>query len=294
MSYPSTTTLYPGSGTFPGTQDNNGEYHPPVDDGRIQWDLTTDRQVETGIDRAVIYLNDGRVAPWSGLTSVDEEGGEGAVTYYVDGRPFLHLPTPKEYKATINALTYPDAFAEILGEVQVADGIYLDSQMGDSFGLSYRTKIYDAINGENAGYKLHLVYNVTIVPSSKSYQTSSEQINPVEFSWPIQAVPVIVPGYRPTAHVIVDIRKMDSVKLNSLEDLLYGTLTSPPELPEIQAVLDMLSFGDTIIITDNGNGTWTAEGSYSNIYMIGDEIFQIDNVNAVDHGDGTYTISSTP
>lgn len=294
MSYPSTTTLYPGSGTFPGTQDNDGTYVPPVDDGRIQWDLVTDRQIETGCDRGVLYLNDGAVATWNGLTSVDEEGGEGAAEYYVDGRPFLFLPKPKEFKATINALTYPDKFAVVLGELEVAPGMYLDSQMGDSFGLSYRTKIYDAVNGENAGYKIHLVYNATVVPSAKSYQTIGSEVNPVEFSWAIQAVPVIVEGYRPTAHVIIDTRKMDVSLLNEIEDLLYGTLTTPPSLPEIQTIFDLLKFGDAIVIIDNGNGTWTAEGSYQNIYMIGDEIFQIDNVNAVDHGDGTYTISSTP
>jgi hypothetical protein len=65
-------------------------------------------------------------------------------------------------------------------------------------------------------------------------------------------------------------------------------------MPSPQVIFDLLTFGDTIIITDNGDGTWQAEGSYENIYMIGDEIFQIDNVNATLHGDGTYTISSTP
>lgn len=294
MSFPSTSTLYPGTSTFPGTQDNDGEYHPPTDDGRMQWDLTADRQIETGVDRGVLYLNDGTSVPWNGLTSVDEEGGEGAAEYYVDGRPFLFLPKPKEFKATINALTYPDAFSSILGEVEIADGMYLDSQMGDSFGLSYRTKIYNAIQGENAGYKIHLVYNATVVPSAKSYQTTSDQVNPVEFSWPIQAVPVIVEGYRPTAHVIIDTRHMDATPLDEIEDLLYGTLTTPASLPNVQTIFDLLKFGDAIIIIDNGNGTWTAEGSYHNIYMIGDEIFEIDNVDAVDHGDGTYTISSTP
>lgn len=292
MSYPSTSTLYPGSGTFPGTQTNDGG--GGEEPRRIQWNLPEDRQIEVGVDRGVLYLNDGVTVPWNGLISVDEEGGEGAAEYFVDGRPFLFLPKPKEFKANINAFTYPDAFSSVLGEVEVADGMYLDSQQGDSFGLSYRTKIHDAVSGENAGYKIHLVYNATIVPSAKSYQTLGDDVNPVNFSWDIQGVPVLVEGYRPTAHIMINTMHMDPAQLDELEDIIYGTPSIIPSMPDPQTIFDLLKFGGAIIITDFGDGTWRAEGSYHNIYMIGDEIFQIDNVDAVDHGDGTYTISSTP
>lgn len=317
MSYPS-NTLYPGSSTYPGTTANGGTSGnitgvaafsaqssltpsgriipliPTTDPGRIQWNLVEDRQIETGIDRGVLYLKSGAVVPWNGLTSVDEEGGEGAAEYYVDGRPFLYLPKPKEYKATIKAYTYPDEFSSVMGEVEIADGMYLDSQMSDSFDLSYRTRIVDSIQGENAGYKIHLIYNATVVPSAKSYGTIGDSITPVDFSWDIQAVPVNVAGYRPTAHITISTKNMDSTRIEEIEDLIYGTIADPAQMPNPQTIFDLLSFGGAIIITDNGNGTWTAEGSYQNIYMIGDEIFQIDNVNATNHGDGTFTISSTP
>lgn len=291
MAYPS-TTLYPGTTTFPGT---DGVVNPPEQQvGQLQWNLIKDRQIEAGLDRGVLYLKNGVTVPWNGLTSVDEEGGEGAAEYYVDGRPFLYLPKPKEFKATLKAFMYPDAFSAVMGEVEVTDGMYLDSQTGDVFDLSYRTKIIDSINGDNAGYKIHLIYNATVVPSAKTYGTSGSSINPVEFSWDIQAVPVRVEGYRPTAHITIDTRHMDAERIGELEALLYGTEEVPAHMPEAQTIFDLLSFGNTIIITDNGDGTWSAEGSYHNIYMIGDEIFQIDNVNATIHGDGTYTISSTP
>ena len=291
MSYPSNTT-YPGSTTFPGTDVVTPE--PPGETGLLQWDRIEDRQIESGVDRGVLYKNNGVTVAWSGLISVDEEGGEGAAEYYVDGRPFLYLPKPKEYKANLKAFTYPDEFSEIIGEVEATDGMYLDSQMGDSFGLSYRTKIIDGPRGENAGYKIHLVYNATVVPSAKNYGTIGADINPVEFSWDIQAIPVRVDGYRPTAHVTIDTRHMDAERIGEIETILYGTVDDPATMPEPQEIFDLLSFGDTIVITDNGDGTWSAEGSYHNIYMIGDQIFQIDNVNATHHGDGTYTISSTP
>lgn len=235
----------------------------------------------------------GRAVAWNGLTSVEEKGGSQVVSYYMDGQAYLHYATPKDYAATISAYTFPDEFSEVLGVIEAADGMYLDSQIGDSFGFSYRTLVADPINGTNAGYKIHLVYNATIVPSSKNYQSINASVNPVDFSWDIQAVPVGLPGYRATAHFIIDSRQADQNLLNRLEAQLYGTGNTNGYLPEASDVFDMLSFGDTIIITDRGDGIWTAEGSSANIYMVGDGIFEITNVNAIVHGDGTYTISTT-
>lgn len=260
---------------------------------RLSWSAPQDRIFEAGLDRGVLYPKNAPAVAWNGLTAVEETGGEAAASYYVDGRPFLFLPKPKEYQARLKAYTYPDAFSAIMGEVEAADGMYLDSQQGDAFDLSYRTLIGGMTEGQ-AGYKIHLIYNATVVPSAKSYTSLGGEINPVEFEWEIQAVPVPVAGYRSTAHIMIDTRHMDAEKLALIEDLIYGTESTDAEIPSPQLVFDTLSFGDTIIITDNGDGTWQAEGSYQNIYMIGDGIFQIDNVNAVDNGDGTYHISSTP
>ena len=261
---------------------------------RLNWADPTKRLFETGLDRGVLYPNSRPAVPWEGLISVDEGGGESSAAYYVDGRPFLFLPKPKEYSATLKAYTYPDEFSEIMGIAEAADGMYLDSQQGDSFSFSYRTLIGNALEGVDYAYKIHLVYNATVVPPGASYSSVGSTINPNEFSWEIQAVPVPVVGYRPTAHITINTRHMDSEKLAAIEDLLYGTASTDAAMPDAQVVFDTLSFGDTIIITDNGDGTWQAEGSYHNIYLIGDGIFEIDNVNAVDHGDGTYDISSTP
>lgn len=262
--------------------------------GRISWDNPIDRRYETGLDRGVLYLNNGSVIPWNGLTAVEEAGGESSSPYYIDGRPFLWLPKPKEFAATIKAYTYPDEFAEVMGLSQATYGMYLDSQMGDSFGLSYRTLVGDSINGVDAGYKIHLIYNATVAPTSASYTSLSNSVNPIEFSWEIQTVPMPIDGFRATAHVIIDTRYMTDEQITELEALLYGDDATSAYLPPPQEVLDLLQYGDTIIITDNGDGTWSAQGSYQNIHMIDEDTFQIENVDAVNHGDGTFTISSTP
>lgn len=261
---------------------------------KISWDQPANRIFETGLDRGVLYPRGFKGVPWNGLISVDENGGESSVAYYVDGRPFLYLPKPKEFSATLKAYTYPDEFSALMGEVEAADGMYLDSQMGDVFDLCYRTLIGNSIEGADFGYKLHLVYNASVAPVSRSYGTLADTINPVEFSWDINAVPIAVPGYRATAHITIDTRHADPARLVDLEAMLYGTANSDGYMPRPEDILDMLTFGDTIEIIDNGDGTWTARGSYKNIYKLSAGVFEIDNVNAVDHGDGTYTISSTP
>src|SRR6476620_3694188 len=96
---------------------------------RLSWNALGSRLYEVGLDRGVLYLNDGRAIPWNGLTGVDESGADSAAAYYIDGRPFLHLPKPKEFVATLTAYTYPDEFASVMGVVEATDGMFLDSQM---------------------------------------------------------------------------------------------------------------------------------------------------------------------
>jgi hypothetical protein len=268
------------------------ETDPPADN-RLVWNAPENRFFEVGLDRGVLYPRQGPAVPWLGLTSVDEEGGDGAASYYIDGRPFLFLPRPKEYKATLKAFTYPDVFAQIMGVSEIADGMYLDSQPGDAFDLSYRTLVGSATEGSDHGYKIHLVYNATVTPQALTYESLSNSINPTTFSWEIQAVPVKVEGFRPTAHIIIDTRHMDQAKIDAIEKLLYGGVDAFAQMPSPQVIFDLLSYGDTIIITDNGDGTFDVTGSYENVYMISDGVFQVDNVDATNNGDGTFTVSST-
>lgn len=232
-------------------------------------------------------------APWDGLTSVEESGGESARAYYVDGRPFLFFPVPKEYKATLNAYTYPDAFAEMMGLAEVTDGMYLDSQPGQAFDLAYRTLVGNATEGQEHGYKIHLVYNATVTPGALNYETLSDSINPSTMSWEVQAVPVKVEGFRPTAHIIIDTRHMDPGKITAIESLLYGSDDTVAGMPPPQLVFDILNFGDTITVTDNGDGTFDVEGSYENVYLVGNGEFRLENIDGTINGDGTFTISTT-
>lgn len=262
---------------------------------RLSWSATDKRFFEAGLDRGVFYPKVGAAVPWQGLVSVEEDSSDSVVSYYIDGRPFLHFPPPREFKATLSAYTYPDEFSEVMGFAEVTDvaGAYLDSQIADSFDLSYRTLVGDSISGLDRGYKIHLVYNATVTPQGASYETLSSEINPSTFSWQINAVPMNVPGYRPTAHMVIDTRNMVAADVAIIEALIYGDSTTSASMPEPFEILEILRFGDTILITDYGDGTWSAEGSAFNIYMVSDDVFQIDDVNAVNNGNGTFDISTT-
>lgn len=263
--------------------------------GRVSWDDATARHYETGVDRGVLYPKASPAVPWHGLTAVDEVGAEGTSTYYIDGRPFLNLPRLKEFQATIKAYTYPDELNDLVGMPETADGMYVDSQMGDSFDLSYRTLIGDGASGTRRGYKLHLVYNATVAPQGSSYETLKEEINPMDFSWEITTVPVPIQGYHASAHIVIDSRKVDDEKMLELENLLYGSATSDvTELPRPEIIFNLLNFGDTVVITDNGDGTWTATGSNADVLVDSNGNFTLKNVDAILYGDGQYYFGDIP
>lgn len=264
---------------------------------RLTWSDPGERYFETGLDRGVLYPNTGSGVPWNGLISLDEDASPGVNTYYQDGRPYLNVPVPKEFSGTLKAYTYPDIFAEIMGYAQVTQGMYVDSQMGDSFGLTYRTRVGNDLEGVDFGYKIHLVYNAVVGAPSASYQSMSNSISASDFSWGISTSPMPLEGFRPMAHLILDTRTMNPTELAQVEDLLYGTSSSAPILPTPQEVYDLLTVGDHIDIIDNLDGTWTAIGSAENVYLTGPGEFEIDNVNAVipgADGPGSYDVSSTP
>ena len=259
---------------------------------KIQWAKPEDKLVQGGLDRGVLYPSNGPAVPWNGLVSITESGNQETSTYYVDGRKFLTTVTPREYTGTLSCITFPDEFADICGIVEAADGLFLDSQVPDQFGLSYRT-LYG--NG-SPFYKIHILYGVTASMSDVQYQSlSGDSSDPTPFEFDLTATPQAVNGFRATAHVIVDTKNVDADKIYQIEDILYGyTYPNEPQLPTINTLFEMMNFGDIVRITDNGDGTWEAEGSYKYITVDPNPgAFVIDNVTAVDHGDGTYDVAST-
>jgi hypothetical protein len=260
----------------------------------LAWDNPDDRIFESGLDRGVLYLPDGSAVPWNGLTSIVEQFDRETNPVYYDGMKVHDLVVLGDFSATLKAVTYPEEFTEVEGVAEVAPGMYVTDQVPQMFGLSYRNKVGNGSSGDDIGYKIHVLYNLTAIPSDKTYATLSDQPSLVEFEWTITAVPEEIQGYRPTAHLILDSKQFDPLFLDDLEAMLYGTDTTDPELLEMPDMMTFVESWYRVKIIDNGDGSWTALADRDGfIFFLPDDTFKLTGVNAIYLDAGTYEIATT-
>ena len=212
---------------------------------RLTWDKTGERYYETGVKQGVLYpiQSDGKYSKgvaWNGLTAVTESpSGAEATALYADDIKYLNLISTEEFGATIEAYTYPDEFAECDGSAALADGVMIGQQKRKTFGLCYKTTVGNDVDGNDYGYKLHLIYGCLAAPSEKAYATINDSPEAITFSWEVSTTPVNVNGFKPTSQITIDSTKIadgKKTKLAELEDILYGkdndvSETSGPRLP---------------------------------------------------------------
>ena len=195
---------------------------------RLTWDNNGERLYETGVKNGVLYPiqtngSYSKGVAWNGLTAVTESpSGAEPTALYADDIKYLNLISNEEFSATIEAYTYPDEFAECDGSASLADGVTLGQQKRKTFGLCYRTSLGNDVDGNDYGYKLHLVYGCLAAPSEKAYATINDSPEAITFSWEVSTTPVSVAGFKPTTQITMDSTKADKGKLSALEDILYG------------------------------------------------------------------------
>ena len=222
---------------------------------KLVWDKTGERFYETGVKKGVLYpQGSGGTYPkgvaWNGLISVTESPSGAEVTpIYADNIKYVNLISAEEFGATIEAYTYPDEFAQCDGSAEIAKGVMIGQQSRKPFGLSYVTTLGNDIDGDDYGYKIHIIYGALASPSEKGYSTINDSPEAITFSWEITTTPVEVTGYKPTACVTIDSTKVDPAKLDALEEILYGKdPTTPdgddgvdPRLPLPDEIIDLLT-----------------------------------------------------
>jgi hypothetical protein len=261
---------------------------------KLVWDQPGSRTYEGGIDKGVIYTSDGKATPWNGLVSVAENLNHTTTPIYFDGQKIANFSTPGTFSANINAVTYPDRMTELEGFGNLNSAIFISDQRPEVFNLSYRTFIGDDLNGAEVGYKIHILYNVTAIPSERTHQSFNSSGSLTSFSWEITAVPEEIPGFLPSAHIVIDSRKLDPILLSEIETLLYGGDIANPSLPPFQEFVNLVFGWFKVEIVDNNDGTWTARSLYDGyITILDDGKFRIDDINATYIDANTYIIDDT-
>lgn len=194
---------------------------------KIVWDKTSERFYETGVKNVVLYTqtagvyNDG--CAWNGVTAITESpSGAESTALYADDIKYLNLISNEEFGATIEAYTYPEEFEKCDGTADLVSGVSIGQQKRETFGLSYRTVLGNDTDGNDYGYKLHLIYGCKASPSERAYSTISDSPEANTFSWELSTTPVSVSGFKPTSCITIDSTKCDKIKLAALEEILYG------------------------------------------------------------------------
>ncbi len=217
---------------------------------KISWDVEGQKYYEAGVDQGVLFVKNGEGGkyangvPWYGLINVEESpsGGE-ATALWADNRKYGEVMSTEEFAANIEAYYYPDEFEECDGSKEIAPGVFAGQQSRIPFGFTYRTKIGNDTMGENAGYKIHLVYNAKAKPASRANNTINESVEARTLSWECSTTPVAITKIedaKPTAHLVIDSTKTDANKLKALEELLYGTESKEPTLPSPDEVIELV------------------------------------------------------
>lgn len=206
----------------------------------LAWDEVGERRFETGIDRGVLFLPEGGAVAWNGLSSLTELLGREVKSYYTDGVKYLDHQVLGAFSATLKAFTYPDELDELTGTLPFAPGVFVHDQRSKAFSFTYRTKVGNDVDGVDHGHKIHLVYNVLASPSNAEYSTLAESVSPQLFEWALSGTPPIMYGLRPSCHISLHTRSIDPVLLADIEELIYGTAITEPELPSVVDLLGMV------------------------------------------------------
>jgi hypothetical protein len=228
--------------------------------GKIKWDQAGQHLYETGVEKGVLYVfkngSYGDGVAWNGLTAVTESpSGAENTALYADNIKYLNLLSVEEFGATIEAYTYPDEFADCDGSAAIATGVMVGQQKRHSFGFTYVTKLGNDTDGNDYGYKLHIIYGAMAAPTEKAYATINDSPEAITFSWEITTTPVDVPGFKPTACITIDSTKANATDLAKLEDILYGKdATTDPVAAAVAPRLPLPEEIMTEIFTSNTNG----------------------------------------
>jgi hypothetical protein len=218
-----------------------------ADSKKLVWDKDATREFESGVSQVALFpmtsagTYDKGIA-WSGVTGIDENpSGADATDLYADDIKYATLRSAEKFDFTISAFDYPDEWGECDGSAEAAPGVYLGQQGRKAFGLVYKTKIGDDTHpGMDKGFKIHVIYNSTASPSSRSYATINENPDAITFSWSATSTPTNVTGYKAVSTIVIDSTKVPEAKMTSLLEKLYGSDNTDAAMQTPDQIINLL------------------------------------------------------
>lgn len=226
---------------------------------RLTWNRPRDRKYETGVDHGVLYRMENGVysdgVAWSGLKAVTENSSGGTPSaFWADNAKYLNILSAEDYKCSIEAYSYPADFKPCLGKKVIANGVTIIQQPRVGFGFSYRTRVGNAMRGNDYSYRIHVIYNCRASSTTKSYSTLNGSSEPTTLSWDVSSTPVKLEGVKPTSEIVFDAeayRKRGLMNvLHAIEDALYGTEDENAHLPSIEEIQEIYTYERYILDSD--------------------------------------------
>lgn len=209
---------------------------------KVTWNTVGTRLFHAGVDRGMLYIDSDVAVPWSGLLSITEapSGGD-PQPYFLDGQKVLNIAAAEEFAATIETLAAPLEFAVCAGRLNLSPGLFASDQFKKSFTFSYRTLIGNDVLGTAFAYKVHVIFNALAAISDFSHGTIGETPSPGSYSIGISTSPVVIAGYKPTAHLVFDSRLNSDDILTQVEAILYGDDDNDPRMPTAAELVTLLT-----------------------------------------------------
>jgi len=220
---------------------------------RLKWDEDSKRIYEAGTSNGVLFVGKneggyGEGVAWNGLIAVKQapEGAE-SKEEYANNKGYIVMTTAEKFKGNIEAFTYPDEFMECDGRKEVIKGMTLSGQSRKSFALVYSTLVGNDTQGIDYGEKMHFIYGAKCSPSSRDYTTINDgDIEALRLTWDFSTTKQEISedlkskGFRPTAHVELDLTKLDAGKAKAIKDKVYGTSEAASKMPTIDELLNLI------------------------------------------------------
>lgn len=226
---------------------------------KLNWNVPEFKTYETGVDRGVLYQSGKPGIAWPGLITVKESNtNQNVGAVYLDGVKVRTSVSSADFEMTISAFSAPEEFCVNEGTKRLYPGLYATGQKHEYFGFSYRTLIGNQIEGNEFGYKIHFVYGCLAFSSPVNNSTITNVSVPTAKEWTVKTIPYALDEYvwfrsdvegnlyqqrglySPVAHLVVSSRSINPESMEFLENVIYGTETTEPELPTPTELIEIV------------------------------------------------------